>query len=130
MEKPELEAILEAFNGLDGATVVALGFETGTSMATRKAFLDLRAYREAKDNQEGGWEDLRIVAQGEAVLSWHEAPWDTNLVLNYPASLVEIPGRLILDLDPLHAQPNGHGSAELSRCFLGGSSLVIEVNGS
>ncbi|GLR13041.1 hypothetical protein GCM10007907_18310 [Chitinimonas prasina] len=120
-----VNAIIEQYGGFDGAVVLGMGFDLGVSNLDRSVWIILRAYCEYADEGLPDWYSLRIEARGNVVHAWEEAPWNTNLVLNYPVTIVQLDERIVIDFDPLHAV--GVRDGGLSRFYLGGESIDIQV---
>ena len=124
MNHLDLENILKSYSGLDGAIVSKIGFAIGSDISQRTLSVELKAFLESADS-ESGWRVLKISTVGRSLFGWCEAPWDTNLVLNYPVKLLRVGEYDVIDFDPLHAN-KGKTGIVLSPCFLGGAELRIE----
>lgn len=126
MEVINVNAVVEQYGGFDGAIVLGMGFDIGTSNLDRCVWVMLRAYCESTDEGLSGWYNLRLEARSNLVFAWEEVPWNTNLIINYPVSVYSLDARTVIDFDPLHSVNVIEGVA-LSRFYLGGESINIQI---
>lgn len=123
MSTDELRAWLERFGGLDGALMLSLRWELGAEPKDRVVLCELRAYC----NDEGpahGWQTVMIRAIGSAVFGFLESPWQSNVVINYPVSVLEVGDLRIIDFDPLHPT-HEPGGVKVSASFVGGREITL-----
>jgi hypothetical protein len=123
MEHKDIEAVLHDFGSLDGAMVTGTGFNMGQSIKGRSASITLNAFLDGPAGT-AGWRAVSITASGDARFSWKEAPWETNIVINYAVTVISHGGLIFIDFDPLHAKKRIEGLS-LSEYYLGGRVVNV-----
>ena len=125
MNIAEVDNTLSSYGNLDGALVLKFQFDLGPTRETRSALVELKAFRNSPTKGKGDWRKLRITALGNAMFSWREMSWDSNLVLTWPVKVIGHSEIVIIDFDPLHSITH-KTNVNLSGYFLGGAKILCE----